>query len=64
MSEQTQHNGDVDPKTAAQLEKADAGPEAPAQSAPGPDPMSKAIEEHDEATADADPESLTEGQEW
>lgn len=64
MSEQTQHGGVVDPTTAAQLEEADAGPEAPARSAPGPDPMSKAIEEHDEATADADPESLSQGQEW
>ena len=58
------NTGDVDPQTAAQLDEADAGQEAPPQAAPGPDPWSKTIEDHDDATADADPESLTQGQEW
>ena len=60
----TPRTGHVDPQTAAQLDEADSRAEAPPQSAPGPDPMSQAIEDHDEATSDADPESLTEGQEW
>ncbi|MCA0437101.1 MAG: hypothetical protein M9891_06175 [Austwickia sp.] len=49
---------------AAQLDAADGDKVAPPSSAPGPDPMSRVIEEHAEASAAVDPQDLTDGREW
>lgn len=64
MSEQPGNPaGHVTESVAAQLEAADGGKEAPSSAAPGPDAMSRVIEEHAQATAAEDPDNLADGQE-
>ena len=54
----------ITPEVAAQLDAADSQPDTPSAPAVPPDPMSKVIEEDEEARRDGDPEDLADGAEW